>query len=46
MLIYDLRFADLAQITMKKQKNMNAGLKSMKNKGIFQFQFTEIKEYG
>ena len=25
---------------------MNAGLKSMKNKGIFQFQFTEIKEYG
>lgn len=27
---------------MKKQKNMNAGLKSMKNKGIFQFQFTEI----
>ena len=32
--------------TMKKQKNMNAGLKSMKNKGIFQFQFTEIKEYG
>ena len=30
---------------MKKQKNMNAGLKSMKNKGIFQFQFTEIKEY-
>ena len=30
----------------EKTKNMNAGLKSMKNKGIFQFQFTEIKEYG